>query len=98
MKFTLGELAAAAGADANEAASGTVLSGVAVDSRQVRRGDLFVAIRGERVDGHDFAAGRRGARGAPRCSESAAPRICPPASPRSSSRTRCGPCSCSRPP
>jgi UDP-N-acetylmuramoyl-tripeptide--D-alanyl-D-alanine ligase len=30
------------------------VSGVAVDSREVRHGDLFVALRGERVDGHDF--------------------------------------------
>ncbi len=65
MKFTLGELAAAAGtaALADEMAAGTTLSGVAVDSRQVRPGDLFVAIRGERVDGHAFAreAAARGA-------------------------------------
>lgn len=27
-----------------------------IDSRQVRPGDLFVALPGERVDGHDFAA------------------------------------------
>jgi UDP-N-acetylmuramoyl-tripeptide--D-alanyl-D-alanine ligase len=35
----------------------------AVDSRKVRRGDLFVALRGERADGHDFLpdAARRGA-------------------------------------
>lgn len=30
------------------------LKGVAIDSRRVRSGDLFVALRGERVDGHDF--------------------------------------------
>ena len=67
MRFTLGELAAAAGPEAR-AESGigtTVLSGVAVDSRHVRPGDLFVAIRGERADGHDFAreAAARGAAG-----------------------------------
>lgn len=55
MKFTLGELAAAAKSRA-EGAEPTVLTGVAVDSRHVRPGDLFVAIRGARVDGHDFAA------------------------------------------
>jgi UDP-N-acetylmuramoyl-tripeptide--D-alanyl-D-alanine ligase len=31
-------------------------SGVAVDSRRVRRGDLFVALPGARADGHDFLA------------------------------------------
>ncbi|EED33853.1 UDP-N-acetylmuramoylalanyl-D-glutamyl-2, 6-diaminopimelate--D-alanyl-D-alanyl ligase [gamma proteobacterium NOR5-3] len=38
-------------------------SGVAIDSRQVSPGDLFIALPGERVDGHDFvdAAIARGA-------------------------------------
>lgn len=30
------------------------VSGVASDSRKIMQGDLFVPIRGERVDGHDF--------------------------------------------
>jgi UDP-N-acetylmuramoyl-tripeptide--D-alanyl-D-alanine ligase len=30
------------------------VSGVTIDSRVVRSGDLFVALKGERVDGHDF--------------------------------------------
>ncbi len=40
--------------------------GVAVDSRRVRPGELFVAIAGEHVDGHDYlsAAAARGASGA----------------------------------
>jgi len=42
---------------------GAHLTGVRDDSRQVERGNLFVAIRGLRVDGHDFAAeaARKGA-------------------------------------
>ena len=61
MNFSLEDVAAAAGARAEGAAA---LSGVAVDSRKVRPGDLFVAIPGARVDGHDFAgdAASRGAR------------------------------------
>ncbi len=31
-------------------------SGVSIDSRTVTGGDIFVAIRGDRLDGHDFAA------------------------------------------
>ncbi|MDD6461854.1 MAG: UDP-N-acetylmuramoyl-tripeptide--D-alanyl-D-alanine ligase [Bifidobacteriaceae bacterium] len=34
--------------------SGRVITSVCTDSRQVVPGSLFVAIRGERVDGHDF--------------------------------------------
>ncbi len=32
-------------------------SGVSTDSRGIRKGELFVALRGERFDGHDFLAG-----------------------------------------
>ena len=32
------------------------ISGLAIDSRKVVPGDLFVALPGERVDGHDFVA------------------------------------------
>ena len=37
------------------------ISRVGSDSRQVAPGDLFVALRGERFDGHDFLAGARAA-------------------------------------
>jgi len=52
MDFTLSKLASILGVEASGEA---MLSGVAVDSRRVRPGDLFVALRGARVDGHDFA-------------------------------------------
>ncbi|HMF07840.1 MAG TPA: UDP-N-acetylmuramoyl-tripeptide--D-alanyl-D-alanine ligase [Thermoanaerobaculia bacterium] len=52
MDFSLAKLASVLRAAPAEDAP---LSGVAVDSRRVRPGDLFVAIPGARVDGHDFA-------------------------------------------
>ncbi|WBB80020.1 UDP-N-acetylmuramoyl-tripeptide--D-alanyl-D-alanine ligase [Micromonospora sp. WMMD882] len=56
--LTLAEVAAAvdgrlAGADPRA----TVTGPVEFDSRKVRPGGLFVAFPGERVDGHDYAAG-----------------------------------------
>jgi UDP-N-acetylmuramoyl-tripeptide--D-alanyl-D-alanine ligase len=39
-----------------EGAGGAVLTGAEVDSRRVRPGDLFVALRGARCDGHAFVA------------------------------------------
>ncbi len=64
--FTAEEAARAAeGALLAGTGLGASLTGVAADSRQVGPGDLFVAIRGERVDGHDFVptAAQRGAAG-----------------------------------
>jgi UDP-N-acetylmuramyl pentapeptide synthase len=42
------------------------VTGVSIDSRSLRPGELFVALRGERFDGHDYveaalAAGASGA-------------------------------------
>jgi len=41
----------------------TKISGISVDSRKVKKGEVFVAIRGIGSDGHDFIneAIRRGA-------------------------------------
>jgi UDP-N-acetylmuramoyl-tripeptide--D-alanyl-D-alanine ligase len=54
------------------------IRGVSTDSRTVREGDLFVALRGERVDGHDYldAAVARGAV-AVLCERSRAPELGP---------------------
>jgi UDP-N-acetylmuramoyl-tripeptide--D-alanyl-D-alanine ligase len=64
MNFKLSDVASAAGSALPAGTSDVELSGVAVDSRAVRAGSLFVAIRGARADGHDFApdAVARGAR------------------------------------
>ena len=60
MRLTLSEVARVAGArlvlPGGTSASAAVV-GVTIDSRRVGPGDLFVAIRGERLDGHDFLPG-----------------------------------------
>ncbi|MCK9418302.1 MAG: UDP-N-acetylmuramoyl-tripeptide--D-alanyl-D-alanine ligase [Nitrospirae bacterium] len=42
------------------------ITGVSIDSRTIREGELFVAIKGDRFDGHDFVPGvmKKGAWGA----------------------------------
>ena len=50
----LAEAAAALGARAS--AADVTFTGVSTDSRSIKAGDLFVALRGERFDGHDFLA------------------------------------------
>ena len=60
-----------------------VTAGVEFDSRQLRPGGLFVAVPGERVDGHDFAAGAvaDGAAGVLAAREVEAPAVIAPAAP-----------------
>lgn len=53
MRRTLAALAACAGGVVLGDGAAAV-TGVAIDSRTVRAGDLFVALAGERVDGHEF--------------------------------------------
>ena len=50
----LDEVMQATGAETPGSGEGIEISGVRADSRQVRPGDLFVCLPGERVDGHDF--------------------------------------------
>ncbi len=55
--LTLAEVAAATGGTLQGARADAVVDGpVVVDSRAVAPGSLFVALAGERADGHDFAA------------------------------------------
>src|SRR5262249_3759723 len=55
--LTLKEIAEAVGGRVCNATGDEVVSGtVEFDSREVTKGGLFVALPGERVDGHDFAA------------------------------------------
>ena len=62
--MTLAEAAKAVGG--RTSGNGTVFSGVSTDSRTIGPGELFVALRGERFDGHEFLAAvqARGAAGA----------------------------------
>ena len=54
--FTLEEIAAACGGTyvGSDAMKSAVITSVERDSRQIKDGSLFLAIKGERVDGHDF--------------------------------------------
>jgi UDP-N-acetylmuramoyl-tripeptide--D-alanyl-D-alanine ligase len=61
--LTLHEIAASCGGRLAQGAPEVEVRRVVIDSRLAQPGDLFLAIRGERFDGHDFAAEaeRRGA-------------------------------------
>lgn len=54
--FTLGEAAEWFGLAEPSGASEVVCRGVSTDTRAISTGDLFVALRGERFDGHRFVA------------------------------------------
>ncbi|MBK5308056.1 MAG: UDP-N-acetylmuramoyl-tripeptide--D-alanyl-D-alanine ligase [Frankiaceae bacterium] len=54
IRMSLADVAGAVGA--SRSPEGVLTGEVRIDSRQVRSGDLFVALRGEHGDGHDFAA------------------------------------------
>lgn len=61
MKLSLAEAAIGAGAvleaPASFANAGAIkVSGYSIDSRTASEGDLFFAVRGERLDGHDYIA------------------------------------------
>ncbi|HEX9645077.1 MAG TPA: UDP-N-acetylmuramoyl-tripeptide--D-alanyl-D-alanine ligase [Acidimicrobiia bacterium] len=55
LDWTLADVASATGGTVVGGASTTVVA-VGTDSRNVEPGELFVAVRGDRYDGHDFVA------------------------------------------
>jgi len=63
MRHSAGEIAQAVGSSIDPAYRRTVPSGYSIDSRTLQVGDCFVAIRGNRFDGHQFIpeAVRKGA-------------------------------------
>jgi UDP-N-acetylmuramoyl-tripeptide--D-alanyl-D-alanine ligase len=62
----LGEAASVVHGKVSAASTERMFKRVTTDSRTIREGDLFVALKGERFDGHDFVEEslRRGAAGA----------------------------------
>ncbi len=64
--MTLGTIAAAMSGRVGEASAGREVQGFSIDTRTLRPGDVFFAIRGDRFDGHAFVAEaiRAGAAGA----------------------------------
>lgn len=54
--LTAGDIAVAVAGRLSALDPATVVTDACIDSRSVPAGALFVAIRGDRVDGHDFAA------------------------------------------
>jgi UDP-N-acetylmuramoyl-tripeptide--D-alanyl-D-alanine ligase len=58
MKLRLGRIAEYLSVPANELAAGfnrdAVATGYSIDSRTINLGEIFFAVRGERMDGHDF--------------------------------------------
>lgn len=65
-KMTLGEIAEACEGQVEERWSSAAATGVSTDTRELRAGEVFVALSGPRHNGHDFVAEafQRGAVGA----------------------------------
>ena len=55
-ELTLNQIALWCGAPTAQAYNSVRITGVCADSREIKPGDLFIALPGERVDGHDFVA------------------------------------------
>src|SRR5579863_2703270 len=61
MRWTIAQVAGALGVRAGAGLDPVArVAGVSIDSRTVRRGELFVAIHGPRHDGHDYVASALG--------------------------------------
>ena len=64
--MTLWTSAEAEAATLGQASTGFAVSGLSIDTRTLKEGDLFVALKGDNRDGHDFVRrrlrrqGRRG--------------------------------------
>ena len=54
MRYTVEELARAVDGEVFDVEESATVTGVSTDSRHVKTGDAFVAIKGDKFDGHDF--------------------------------------------
>ena len=79
MMLRTDELARAVDGQLLTGRSDVALDGLSIDSRRIVRGDFFLAIRGDRFDGHDFVdeAVRKGAAGLIVSNRSAVPSATP---------------------
>lgn len=59
IKGTKGKLISGPYLDSKGDSDGNFITGVTIDSRRVKQGDLFVAIPGEKTDGHNFLMGAK---------------------------------------
>lgn len=56
LALTAADVAAAAGGEVIHGDRATAIGPIVIDSRTLAAGDCFIAIKGERFDGHDFVA------------------------------------------
>ena len=56
LPLTAGDIAAATGGRLEQGDSRQDIERISIDSRTIGASDFFVAIRGDRFDGHDFVA------------------------------------------
>jgi len=54
VKITVSEILEATGGQLLAGPKWRIITGVSTDSRTIKPGQLFVALKGERFDGHDF--------------------------------------------
>jgi UDP-N-acetylmuramoyl-tripeptide--D-alanyl-D-alanine ligase len=54
-KFSLQDILDSTGGTLIRGDPGKVFSEISIDSRTIKRGDLFIALKGVRFDGHQFA-------------------------------------------
>src|ERR1051326_887590 len=56
MKLSIGRIAEITGAQADKLDPNAIAIGYSIDSRTIRPAELFFAVKGEKMDGHDFVA------------------------------------------